>query len=29
MGVLMWKTIIPSEMNKKQVDIHKKKRLQW
>ena len=29
MGVFMWKTIPPSEMNEKQVDIHQKKRLQW
>lgn len=28
-GVFMWKTITPSEMNEKQVDIHQKKRLQW
>ena len=27
-GVFMWKTIPPSEMNEKQVDIHQKKRLQ-
>ena len=26
-GVFMWKTIPPSEMNEKQVDIHQKKRL--
>ena len=29
MGAFMWKTIPPSEMNEKQVDIHQKKRLQW
>lgn len=28
-GVFMWKTIPPSEMNEKQVDIHQKERLQW
>lgn len=28
-GVFMWKTIPPSEMNEKQVDIHQKKRLQF
>ena len=28
-GVFMWKIITPSETNKKQVDIHQKKRLQW
>lgn len=28
-GVFMLKTILPSEMNEKQVDIHQKKRLQW
>ena len=29
MGAFMWKTVPPSEMNEKQVDIHQKKRLQW
>ncbi len=29
MGAFMWKTIPPSEMNEKQVDIYQKKRLQW
>lgn len=29
MGAFLWKTIPPSEMNEKQVDIHQKKRLHW